>query len=192
MTRTRSGRSCNFELQIVHLCGSLPLLFHPSWLTVLSIEVGKFLSVTVVVAALWIAVDTLSALSKARISLGTPTRLHRQLSQAHLVAMSAMCEHTKCARGRFRGHATSGERCPDNAMQAFVAWCGVAWRSCFGSCHCSLSTKRLNHLLCKLRQNKCTLVNFRIVILKSHLLNFTLSKYCHRIFKSGVLKMLRK
>ena len=58
MTRTRSGRLCNFELQIVPLCGSLPLLFHPSWLTVLSIEVGKFRSVTVVVATLWIAVDT--------------------------------------------------------------------------------------------------------------------------------------
>ena len=36
------------------------LLLHPSWLAVLSIEVGKFLSVAVpdVVAALWVAVDT--------------------------------------------------------------------------------------------------------------------------------------
>ena len=170
----------------------------PSLLAVVSVEVSRFLSVAVPGGG---CLGYLSGLSEARILLGTPTRLHRHLPQVHLLAMSLiivsrgvsstnyglMGKQTKCARGRFRGHATSGEGCPDNAMQAFVAW-----RSCFGSCHYSLSTKRFNHLLCKLRQNKCTLVNFRIVILKSHLLNFTLSKYCHRIFKSGVLKMFRK
>ena len=40
MRRTRSRRSCNFELQIVHLCRSLPL---PSCLALLSIEAGKYL-----------------------------------------------------------------------------------------------------------------------------------------------------
>ena len=45
--------NCAFERQFA-------LLFHRSWLAVLSIEVGKFLSVAVpgVVAALWVAVDT--------------------------------------------------------------------------------------------------------------------------------------
>ena len=36
-------RSCIFELVIVHLCGSLPFPFPPSWLAVVSIQVGKYL-----------------------------------------------------------------------------------------------------------------------------------------------------
>ena len=40
MTHIRSGRSCNFELQIMHLCVILPLSFSPSWLSLVSIDVG--------------------------------------------------------------------------------------------------------------------------------------------------------
>ena len=36
-------RSCNFKIVIVHLCGSLPLLFPPSWLAMVSTQVGKYL-----------------------------------------------------------------------------------------------------------------------------------------------------
>ena len=36
-------KTCNFELVIVHLCGSLPLPFPPSWLAMVSIQVGKYL-----------------------------------------------------------------------------------------------------------------------------------------------------
>ena len=45
MMCTRSGRSCNFELQIVHLCSSLPLPLPPPLLTGFGeyIEVGKYL-----------------------------------------------------------------------------------------------------------------------------------------------------
>lgn len=41
---THSERSCNnLELKIMHLYGSLPLPFPPSWLTLVSIEVGEYL-----------------------------------------------------------------------------------------------------------------------------------------------------
>ena len=50
MTHTRSGRLCNFELQIMHLCTSLSLSLPfpslpspPSWLALVSTEVGKYL-----------------------------------------------------------------------------------------------------------------------------------------------------
>ena len=104
----------------------------PSLLAVVSVEVSRFLSVAVPGGG---CLGYLSGLSEARILLGTPTRLHRHLPQVHLLAMSLiivsrgvsstnyglMGKQTKCARGRFRGHATSGEGCP-------ITPCRLSWR----------------------------------------------------------------
>ena len=82
-------KSCNFELGIVHLCGSLLLPFPPSWLAMVSLQV-EFISVTVPGGGCHSlgCRGYLRALLDAPISLGTTTRLHRHLPQAHLLAMS--------------------------------------------------------------------------------------------------------
>ena len=90
-------KSCNFELVFVHLCGSLPLPFLPSWLAMVYRLVSistELISVTVPGRGCHSlgCRGYLRALLDARISLGTTTRLHRHLPQAHLLAMSLISD----------------------------------------------------------------------------------------------------
>ena len=85
-------RSCIFELVVVDLCGILPLPFPPSWLAVVSVQVVKYLHWVSMCDGAWWWLQ-LSGLPRipacpACISLGTTTRFHRHLPQAHLLAMS--------------------------------------------------------------------------------------------------------
>ena len=92
MTRTRSRRSCSsFELQLFPLSSSLPLPLFWSWRVYRLVSISpEFLSVTVPGGGCGSLSchGYLRPLLEARILLGTTTRFHRHLLQAHLLAMT--------------------------------------------------------------------------------------------------------
>ena len=90
-------RSCNFELQIVHLCSRLPLPFPPSWLVMVSKEAGKYLlwvsQCLVVVAAICIAMDTCVPCERLPQSHLLPMSLSRQQWESLKVLQFVSTKH---------------------------------------------------------------------------------------------------